>query len=165
MNFYELKANSMAGKEISMETFKGKVVLVVNTASKCGFTPQFKELEELYEKYKDQGFVILGFPSNQFANQDPGSNEEIVEFCQLNYGVTFPMFQKVEVNGNGAHPLFQYLTEATKSVFGKKIKWNFTKFLIDIDGNVVKRFAPTKTPLSFESEIQQLIPTKTGKIV
>jgi glutathione peroxidase len=144
--------------------FKGKVVLVVNTASKCGFTPQFKELQELYEKYKDQGFIVLGFPSNQFANQDPGSNEEIVEFCQLNYGVTFPMFQKIEVNGSGAHPLFEFLTEETKTLFGKKVKWNFTKFLIDSQGNVKKRYAPTKKPMSFESDIQALLTPEIDEI-
>lgn len=164
MNFYDFKANSMAGQEIGMEAYKGKVVLVVNTASKCGFTPQFKELEELYQKYNDQGFVVLGFPSNQFANQDPGSNEEIVEFCQLNYGVTFPMFQKIEVNGSGAHPLFQFLTEETKTLFGKKVKWNFTKFLIDSQGNVKKRYAPTKNPMSFESDIQALLTPETDEI-
>ncbi len=164
MNFYDFKANSMAGQEIRMNAYKGKVVLVVNTASKCGFTPQFKELEELYQRYKGQGFVVLGFPSNQFANQDPGSNEEIVEFCQLNYGVTFPMFQKIEVNGSGAHPLFQFLTEETKSMFGKKVKWNFTKFLIDSQGNIIKRYAPTKAPMSFESDIQALLKPATDEI-
>jgi glutathione peroxidase len=164
MKFYDFKANNMAGQEVAMETFKGKVVLVVNTASKCGFTPQFKELETLYEKYKEQGLIVLGFPSNQFANQDPGSNEEINEFCQLNYGVTFPMFQKIEVNGDGAHPLFQFLTEETKTVFGKKVKWNFTKFLIDSQGNIMKRYAPTKSPMSFESDIQSLLPSEPDEI-
>jgi len=164
MNFYDFKANTMAGQELGMETFKGKVVLVVNTASKCGFTPQFKELETLYEKYKDQGLIVLGFPSNQFANQDPGSNEEIVEFCQLNYGVTFPMIQKIEVNGAGAHPLFKFLTEETKTMFGKKVKWNFTKFLIDTQGNIMKRYAPTKSPMSFESDIRALLTAETDEI-
>ena len=167
MKFYDFSAKKMNGQEVKMEAFKGKVVLVVNTASKCGLTPQFTELEQLNKKYKEEGLEILGFPCNQFAHQDKGSNEEIQEFCSLNYGVTFNMFQKIEVNGENTHPLYKYLKEQkgfggfdpnhpltpllesglyrTQPDFRNTpdIKWNFTKFLIDRDGNVVERFEPT----------------------
>lgn len=155
MNFYDFQAVLIDGSTVSMEKYKGKVVLVVNTASKCGFTPQFKALEELYEKYKDEGFVILGFPSNQFANQDPGSNSEIEEFCKLNYGVTFPMFEKVKVNGDDALPLFKYLKNEQKGGLGSAIKWNFTKFLIDKNGKVIDRFASATTPEKIEEDIKR----------
>ena len=145
-NFYQFSAKSLQGKEIKMEDYKGKTVLVVNTASKCGFTPQFEGLEKLYEKYKDKGFVILGFPCNQFANQEPGDETSIAEGCVINYGVTFQMFSKVDVNGENAHPLFKYLKKELSGFFGQKIKWNFTKFLISSDGRPVKRFAPAITP-------------------
>jgi glutathione peroxidase len=157
MNFYDFSAKDISGREIKMDNYKGKVVLVVNTASKCGLTPQFKELEEMYEKYKDQGFEILGFPCNQFANQDSGSNEEIHNFCQLNYGVTFTMFEKIEVNGNNAHPLYKYLKNEDKGLLSKEIKWNFTKFLIDTEGNVVKRYAPVVKPSKIIKDIEGLI--------
>lgn len=157
MNFYDYSAKKMNGQEVSMSEYKGKVVLVVNTASKCGFTPQLTELEELYKKYHEQGLEILGFPCNQFAKQDPGSNEEIQEFCSLNYGVTFTMFEKTDVNGENAHPLYEYLKNETKGLFGKDVKWNFTKFLIDRDGNVVKRYGSAAKPLSFESRIKHLL--------
>ncbi|HKM94193.1 MAG TPA: glutathione peroxidase, partial [Prolixibacteraceae bacterium] len=140
-NFYQFDALSLQGKEISMQNYEGKVVLVVNTASKCGLTPQFEGLENLYEKYKDKGFVILGFPCNQFANQEPGDEKSISEGCMINYGVTFPMFSKVDVNGQNAHPIYKYLKSTLKGTFGSKLKWNFTKFLIDADGNPLKRFA------------------------
>ncbi len=131
MKFYDFSALRINGQEVSMDQYKGKVVLVVNTASKCGLTPQFKDLEEIYQEYRDMGLEILGFPCNQFANQDSGSNEDIHEFCQLNYGVTFTMFQKIYVNGENEHPLYKYLKNETKGILGKQIKWNFTKFLID----------------------------------
>ena len=157
MGFYDFSAKSMYDDEVSMKEYEGKVVLVVNTASKCGLTPQFEELEELYKTYKDQGLEILGFPSNQFANQDPGSNEEIAEFCQLNYGVTFTMFEKIDVNGETAHPLYKFLKDEKSSLLGKEIKWNFAKFLIDSKGNVVKRYAPTTKPLKLKKDIEKLL--------
>ncbi len=157
MKFYDFSATKMNGQEVRMEEYKGKVVLVVNTASKCGLTPQFKDLEEIYKKYKDRGLEILGFPCNQFANQDSGSNDEIHEFCQLNYGVTFSMFQKVDVNGENAHPLYKYLRNEAKGIMGSKIKWNFTKFLIDSGGNVIKRYAPTVSPLKIKDDIEKLL--------
>ncbi len=157
MKFYDFSAIRMNGQELSMGEYKGKVVLVVNTASKCGLTPQFKDLEEIYQEYKDKGLEILGFPCNQFANQDPENNNEIHEFCQLNYGVTFTMFQKIDVNGKNEHPLYKYLKNETKSILGKKIKWNFTKFLIDSEGNVIKRYAPTVSPLKIKDDIERLL--------
>lgn len=157
MRFYDFSANKMNGQEIKMEEYKGKVVLVVNTASKCGLTPQFKELEELYKEYKDRGFEILGFPCNQFAKQDPGTNKEISEFCLINYGVSFTMFEKIDVNGETAHPLYKYLKSEAKGVLNKEIKWNFAKFLIDSEGNVVKRYAPITTPLKLKGDIEKLL--------
>ena len=157
MNFYDFSAIDINGQEVRMDKYKGKVVLVVNTASKCGLTPQFKELEEIYEIYKDQGFEILGFPCNQFANQDSGSNKEIYNFCQLNYGVTFTMFEKIEVNGDNAHPLYKCLKNEAKGLLSKEIKWNFTKFLIDTEGNVVKRYAPVVNPSKIRNDIENLI--------
>ncbi len=161
MGFYDYSARKMNGREVKMETYKGKVVIVVNTASKCGFTPQFAELETLYEKYKDQGLAILGFPCNQFANQDPASNQEIQNFCQLNYGVSFDMFEKVDVNGPETTPLYQFLKEEAKGAFGGKIKWNFTKFLIDRKGEVIRRYAPATPPLKMEEEIKKLLAETT----
>jgi glutathione peroxidase len=140
--FYKYSAKTISGKEISMNEYKGKTVVVVNTASKCGFTPQFKGLQEMYDKHKDNGLVILGFPCNQFKKQDPAENSEISEFCQLNYGVTFQMFEKIDVNGIKAHPLFDYLKSELKGFILDAIKWNFTKFVINKDGKPVKRFAP-----------------------
>ena len=157
MRFYDFKARKMNGQEVKMEEYKGKVVLVVNTASKCGFTPQFKELEELYVEYKDRGLEILGFPCNQFGHQDPGNNETISEFCTLNYGVTFNMFEKIDVNGDDAHPLYKYLKNEAKGLLGSKIKWNFTKFLIDSNGKVIKRYASTVKPLSIKQDIESLL--------
>ena len=144
--FYDFKAKTLQGKEIGLDTFKGKTVLVVNTASKCGLTPQYEGLEALYRKHSDNGLVILGFPSNQFANQEPGDEKSIAEGCLINYGVTFPMFSKIDVNGPEAHPLYKYLRNELPGVFSNKIKWNFTKFLIDAEGNPVKRFSPTTKP-------------------
>ena len=145
-NFYQFNAKNIQGREVDMEAYRGKKILVVNTASKCGLTPQFKGLEELYEKHKDKDFVILGFPCNQFANQEPGDEKSISEECLLNYGVTFPMFSKIDVNGESAHPIYKYLKKELGGILGSKIKWNFTKFLIDENGIPIKRFAPTTTP-------------------
>lgn len=157
MGFYDFTANNIFHEEIKMDIFKGKVVLIVNTASKCGFTPQFEDLEIIYKEYNPKGFEVLGFPCNQFANQDSGTNEEINGFCKLNYGVTFNMFEKIEVNGKNTHPLFDYLKSETKSLFGKRIKWNFTKFLIDSNGNVVKRYPPSLSPLEIRKDIESLL--------
>ncbi|WP_349929379.1 glutathione peroxidase [Acinetobacter sp. A1-4-2] len=153
-NIYQFEAELLDGKNKSFADYQGKVLLIVNTASKCGFTPQFAGLEKLYEKYKDQGFDVLGFPCNQFGGQDPGSNEQIGAFCQKNYGVSFPMFAKVDVKGPEAHILFRYLTNNSKGILGNGIKWNFTKFLIGKDGKVLNRFAPTTKPEELESEIE-----------
>jgi glutathione peroxidase len=155
--FYQFTAKSLQGKETAMETYKGKTVLVVNTASKCGFTPQFEGLEKLYQKYKDKGFVILGFPCNQFANQEPGDEKSIAEGCLLNYGVTFPMFSKIEVNGENADPIYKYLKKELKGIFGNKIKWNFTKFLIDAEGNPVKRFSPATKPEEIDKYLEKIL--------
>lgn len=145
-SIYQFEAELLDGKNKSFADYEGKVLLIVNTASKCGFTPQFSGLEKLYEKYKDQGFEVLGFPCNQFGGQDPGSNEQIGAYCQKNYGVNFPMFAKVDVKGPEAHILFRYLTNNSKGILGNGIKWNFTKFLIGRDGKVLNRFAPTTKP-------------------
>jgi len=151
---YDFSAKTIDGKSRKLADYKGKVLLVVNTASKCGFTPQYKGLEALYKKYKDKGFTVLGFPSNQFGQQEPGPESEIAEFCEMNYGVTFPMFSKVDVNGDSAHPLFKYLTTTKKGLLGSEgIKWNFTKFLIGKDGDVIERYAPTTKPEDLEKDI------------
>jgi glutathione peroxidase len=152
MSVYDFKVRTIRGQETTLGEYKGKVLLIVNTASKCGLTPQYEGLQKLYEKYSDRGLVILGFPSNQFKEQEPDSEEKIEQFCKLNYGVTFPLFAKTEVIGDNAHPLFAYLTSrGPADQFD--IKWNFAKFLIDRDGNVVKRFDPKLTPEEIESEI------------
>jgi glutathione peroxidase len=158
MTIYDFKAKTNTGKEVSLEDYRGKTVLIVNVASQCGFTPQYKGLESLYEKYKDQGLVILGFPCNQFGKQEPGSNAEIATFCEINFGVKFPLFSKIEVNGPKADPLYQYLTNEKPGFLGfKKIKWNFTKFLIDRTGKPVKRFAPTTKPEALEDDLKKLL--------
>ncbi len=156
-SFYQFKANSLKGKEVSMEEFKGKTILVVNTASKCGLTPQYEGLENLYQKYSYKGFTVLGFPCNQFANQEPGDGEAIAEVCQINYGVTFPMFAKVDVNGENAHQVFTYLKKELGGWFGSKIKWNFTKFLIDATGKPIKRFSPTTKPEEIDKYLEKMI--------
>jgi glutathione peroxidase len=159
-NVYDFTCRTASGEERPLSEFKGKVLLIVNTASKCGFTPQFEGLEKLYETYRSQGLEILGFPCNQFAGQDPGSNEEIQEFCQLNYGVSFPMFGKIEVNGSGADPLFEYLKHEAPGIglLGKnRIKWNFTKFLVDSEGRVVRRYGPQVKPKDIEQDIAELL--------
>lgn len=152
---YDFSANNIQGKTVKLDKFKGKTMLIVNTASACGFTPQFGGLEDLHKEYGSQGLVVLGFPCNQFGSQDPGSNAEISGFCQLNYGVTFPMMSKVNVNGANAHPLYQWLTKEARGVLGTQaIKWNFTKFLVGKDGQVLKRYAPTDTPQSLRTDIE-----------
>ncbi|MEE4193895.1 MAG: glutathione peroxidase [Anaerolineae bacterium] len=156
-SFYDLSAKTIQGEEQSMKDYEGKAVLVVNTASKCGFTPQYEGLQKLYDQYKDKGLVILGFPCDQFANQEPGSEEEIAQFCQMNYGVNFPMFSKIDVNGKNEHPVFKLLKKETKSRLGKGIKWNFTKFLVDKDGNPVKRYEPTVVPEALVDDIEAIL--------
>ena len=153
----DFSAITLDGREQDLADYQGKVVLVVNTASQCGLTPQFSGLESLYEKYVDQGLVVLGFPCNQFAGQEPGTAEEIGEFCQRNYGVSFPMFEKVDVNGDDAHPLFTWLREEKGGILGDKIKWNFTKFLVGKDGTVIKRYGSTTAPEKIASDIERAL--------
>lgn len=181
MSLYNFKANLINGKEVSLAEYKGKVLLIVNTASKCGFTSQYEELQALYEEYHMKGLEILGFPSNQFAEQEPGSNEEVQSFCKINYGVTFPLFEKIDVRGETAHPLFQYLTKQVpfqgfdsshpvaarlqstlaerfpEFLAGDSVKWNFTKFLVDRNGQVVGRFEPTTAPLAIKPAVEKLL--------
>ena len=154
---YDIICHTITGEEEPLSTYKNKVLLIVNTASKCGFTPQFHGLETLYKQYQAQGFEVLGFPCNQFGSQDPGSHEEIQNFCQTNYGVSFPMFAKIEVNGPNTHPLYQHLKTQVPGLLGSEaIKWNFTKFLVDKSGRVHERFAPTTKPEDIASAIQEL---------
>lgn len=180
MNIYDFEVNTPRGQAVSLEKLKGKILLIVNIASKCTFTPQLEDLQKLYQKYQDQGFVIIGFPCNQFAEQQPGDGEAATEFCKLNYGVDFPIFEKVDVNGKNAHPLFQYLNEAIpfkgfsdssadrllelmirekqpEYTIGNVIKWNFTKFLIDADGNPIERFESNTYPMDFEDKIVEAL--------
>jgi glutathione peroxidase len=181
MSIYDFKVNTIDGEEVSLEEYKGKVLLIANTASKCGFTPQYKDLQKLYEKYQSKGLEILGFPSNQFAEQEPGNNSEVKAFCEINYGVKFPMFEKIDVRGGQAHPIFKYLTEKAPFkgfdldnptarflntflsekfpdyLIGDSIKWNFTKFLVDRDGNVVGRFESPVDPMDMVSEVEKLL--------
>ncbi len=155
---YDFSANSIQGKTVNLNQFKGQAMLIVNTASACGFTPQFGGLEGLHKSYGPKGLVVLGFPCNQFGSQDKGSNGEIAEFCQLNYGVSFPMMEKIDVNGSGAHPLYQWLSAEAPGLLGSKaIKWNFTKFLVGKDGAVLKRYAPTDTPASMAQDIEKAL--------
>jgi len=152
---YDFEARSIDGRTVSLAGYRGKVLLIVNTASACGFTPQFAGLQSLWQAYGERGLAVLGFPSNEFGGQDPGSNDEIASFCQLNYGVSFPMMAKVEVNGAGAHPLYQWLTGEAKGLLGTRaIKWNFTKFLVGRDGRVIGRYAPTDKPESLKRDIE-----------
>lgn len=181
MSVYDFKVKTIDGEEISLEKYKGKVLVIANTASKCGFTPQYADLQKLYEKYNEKGLEILGFPSNQFAEQEPGSNNEVKNFCQFNYGVSFPLFSKIDVRGEAANPLFKYLSSQLpfkgldlnhpagkildaflkekfpEFLIGDSIKWNFTKFLIDRNGEVVARFEPTTEPLNMIPEIEKLL--------
>ena len=155
MSIYDFSVQARDGSEVDLGEYRDQVVVVVNTASKCGFTPQFGALEELYKEFHDQGLTVLGFPCNQFANQDPGSNDEIAEFCQLNYGVTFPVMGKIDVNGSNADPLFTWLTAEAPGFMGsKQIKWNFTKFLVGRDGEVIKRYSPKDDPKSMTPDIE-----------
>jgi glutathione peroxidase len=155
---YDFKVQTITGEKIALDSYKNQVMLIVNTASKCGLTPQYEGLEELYANYKDQGLVVLGFPCNQFGGQEPGSESDIESFCQLNYGVSFPMFAKIDVNGDDADPLFKYLKKSQKGLLGsEKIKWNFTKFLVNREGDVIARFAPTVKPKDLEKDIEGLL--------
>ena len=155
---YDCQINTLAGTPADLSAYRGQVMLIVNTASQCGFTPQYKGLEALYQKYKDDGFVVLGFPCNQFGGQEPGSAEEIGAFCEKNFGVSFPIFEKVDVNGEQAHPLFTMLKKEAPGVLGTEgIKWNFTKFLVEKDGKVHDRYASTTTPASIEDDIKALL--------
>jgi glutathione peroxidase len=154
---YEFSATLLDGREVSLEEFRGRVLLIVNTASRCGFTPQYAGLEEIYRKHRERGFEVLGFPCNQFGAQEPGQNAEIGAFCEKNYGVDFPMFSKVDVNGPNAHSLYRFLTRAKRGLLGSGIKWNFTKFLIDRQGNVVDRFGPSTAPRRLARKIEVLL--------
>jgi glutathione peroxidase len=158
MNAYDFEAASISGELVGLARYHGKVLLIVNTASDCGFTPQYQGLEEVYKKFHDRGFEVLGFPCNQFGKQEPGTEAEIGAFCEKNYGVTFPLFSKVDVNGEHAHPLFKHLKEAAPGVLGTEaIKWNFTKFLINKDGSVYKRYAPQTKPEEIVEDIEKLL--------
>ena len=152
---YDFQAKDITGNDVALDAFKGKVVLIVNTASKCGFTPQFAGVEELYKQYAGKGLAVVGFPSNQFLSQDPGSDDQIAEFCQVNYGVSFPMMSKIDVNGPAAHPLYQWLSAEAPGLLGSKaIKWNFTKFLVGKDGKVIRRYAPSDKPADLGKDIE-----------
>lgn len=158
MSIYDFTVKKSSGEETSLKEFQGKVLLVVNTASRCGFTPQYEGLQKVYDNYKDKGFEVLAFPCNQFGHQEPGSNKEINEFCSLNFHTKFPIFEKVEVNGRHAHPLYRYLTNEKRGVLGSKnIKWNFTKFLVDKNGNPIKRYAPTVKPEEIAKDIERYL--------
>ena len=157
MNIYSYSVKAQDGSEVSLADYQGKILLIVNTATGCGFTPQYEGLQDLYEKYQSQGFEILDFPCNQFGHQAPGSDEEITDFCQSRYGVTFRQFKKIKVNGDDEEPLYTFLKSQKKGVMGNNIKWNFTKFLVDRKGNVVARFAPTVTPEKIDEQIKELL--------
>lgn len=155
---YSFNATSLAGAPVSLDTYRGKVLLIVNTASECGFTPQYAGLQKLYDQYESRGFSVLGFPCNQFGKQETGEAAQIGAFCERNYGVTFPMFGKIDVKGGNAHPLYRYLTDEAPGIFGlKAIKWNFTKFLVDRNGNIVKRYAPSTKPDEIAADIEKLL--------
>jgi len=163
MNLYECSVTTIAGQTEILETYRGQVLLIVNVASKCGFTSQYAGLEALYKRYRDQGFAVLGFPCDQFGHQEPGSEAEIQSFCSLTYDVTFPLFAKIEVNGSGTHPLYTLLKKAQPGLFGSEaIKWNFTKFLVNREGQVLKRYAPTDTPEKIEADLKGIIALSTG---
>lgn len=157
-NIYDFKVKKNDGNDLELSEYKGKVLLIVNTASDCGFTPQYAGLQELYQKYKDQGLEVLAFPCNQFGHQEKGDDEQIKSFCDLRFNITFPLFSKIDVNGENAHPLYKYLTQEQRGILGsKKIKWNFTKFLIDREGNAIERFAPATKPENLEEDIKKLL--------
>ncbi|WP_394779659.1 glutathione peroxidase [Undibacterium sp.] len=158
MSNLDFTANSLQGQPVDLKQYQGKLLLIVNTASNCGFTPQYKGLEEVYKQFKDKGVEVLGFPCNQFLHQEPGTAEEIGTFCEKNYGVTFPLFEKIDVNGNDAHPLYKHLKAKAPGLMGSEaIKWNFTKFLVKKDGSVFKRYAPATTPKDIVADIEQLL--------
>jgi len=155
---YDFEVKRLNGEPVKLDAYRGKVLLIVNTASQCGFTPQYRGLEELYGKFRARGLEILGFPCNQFGKQEPGSSDEIAEFCSVNYGVTFPIFEKIEVNGKNTHPLYQYLKSEARGLLGSEpIKWNFTKFLVDREGKVVERYGSAKKPAQIEADIERLL--------
>lgn len=157
-NIYDFKINTITGEETTLEPYKGKVLLIVNVASKCGFTPQYDGLEALYQKYKDRGLVVLGFPCNQFGSQEPGTEKEIQNFCRVNFGVTFPMFSKIKVNGDETHPIYVFLKSEKPGILSSEaIKWNFTKFLVDKNGKVIDRFGSSTSPESIEQDIEKLL--------
>jgi glutathione peroxidase len=156
-SIYDFSATAINGQETELSMYRGKAMLVVNTASKCGFTPQYKGLEKLHEEYADKGLVVLGFPCDQFGHQEPGTESDIEQFCELNYGVKFPIFAKIEVNGDNAHPLYKWMRSVKKGLFGSRIKWNFTKFLVDRDGNVVKRYGSTTKPEKIAADIEKAL--------
>ncbi|QMV44301.1 glutathione peroxidase [Cohnella cholangitidis] len=161
MTLYDIQVQSTRGEAKKLSDYEGQVMLIVNTASKCGFAPQFKGLQRLHERYAEQGLAVLGFPSNQFANQEPLDGDSIAEHCQINHGVTFPLYAKIDVKGKSIHPLYKHLTKAAPGFLGlRSIKWNFTKFLVDRHGKVVKRFSPTDTPEKIEGQIQKLLQQK-----
>ena len=160
---YSFEVNDIEHRTVSLEKYRGKVLLIVNVASRCGFTPQYSGLQRLYEKFRGQGLEILGFPCNQFGAQEPGAEEEIHAWCELNFGVTFPLFEKIDVNGEGAHPLFEYLKGGAPGLLGTEaVKWNFTKFLVGTDGRVAERFAPSSAPEALEQQIVQHLQLKPG---
>jgi glutathione peroxidase len=157
-SIYKLSAISNQGEAVPFEQFRGKVLLVVNTASQCGFTPHYRGLQDLYQKYQSRGLEIIAFPCDQFGHQEPGSDEEIANFCSTQYKVTFPIMQKTDVNGSGANPVYQFLKSQAGGILGDAIKWNFTKFIVSPDGSFIKRYAPTATPVSLEKDIEKLLP-------
>jgi len=160
---FDLSARTNDGKDLALKSYEGKVLLIVNTASKCGFTPQYEGLESLYKKYKDKGFVILGFPCDQFAHQEPAGDAEIAQFCQRNFGVSFPIMSKIEVNGPGAHPVFEFVKSRAPKLLGSRVKWNFTKFLVEADGKTVKRFSPATEPAKLEKHIEASLKAAGGR--
>lgn len=162
MNFYDLHVRTPQGKELPMDRYQGKAVLIVNTATKCGLAPQFRELEAIHEKYKERGLVVIGFPCNQFQNQEPETNETVEESCEINFGVTFQLTEKIMVNGTDTHPVFRYLKDQLPGKLGKRIKWNFTKFLITPEGKPYKRYAPTFKPASMEEDILSILPVSSN---
>ncbi|GGI45709.1 glutathione peroxidase [Paenibacillus marchantiophytorum] len=157
MNVHQFTVRTIRGEEKSLADYKGQVLLIVNTATNCGLAPQFIGLQELHDTYKDQGFSVLGFPCNQFMDQEPGDDAQVQQACQLNFGVNFPLFSKINVNGSDAHPLYRHLKQQTSGIFGSGIKWNFTKFLVDQDGRVLKRFSPTTKPSKIDEQIRKLL--------
>jgi glutathione peroxidase len=161
-SLHDLSFTDNHGKDVALSDFDGRPVLIVNTASKCGFTPQYQGLQELHEEFKDRGLVVLGFPCDQFAHQEPGDDDQIEEFCSINYGVTFPLSRKVDVNGKGADPVFVFLKEHSSGLLGSGIKWNFTKFLVSPDGTTVKRYAPKTAPVELRGDIEELLSPTAG---